>query len=106
MTVAERRFRLLDGAKQDVRQAARWYEQQATGAGETLILSINDAIAKVVAAPHRWPRIDAHYQRYVLGRYPYSVIYRLHDDAVFIVAVAHHRRHPDLWRDRDRPPKR
>jgi hypothetical protein len=37
---------------------------------------------------------------YRLHRFPYLVVYRMTDDEVFVVAVAHHRRRVDYWADR------
>jgi hypothetical protein len=33
-------------------------------------------------------------------RYPYTLVYRHHDGLVSIVAVAHHKRHPEYWLQR------
>jgi plasmid stabilization system protein ParE len=101
VTAAERRHRLLDGAREDLRHAAQWYEERAAGAGAALVLAIDQAISKDLEAPKRWPALGASYQHYVLRRYPYSVVYRLCEDVVFIVAIAHHSRAPNYWRDRD-----
>jgi hypothetical protein len=30
-------------------------------------------------------------------RYPYTLVYRYQDGLVSIIAVAHHRRHPEFW---------
>jgi toxin ParE1/3/4 len=98
----ERPLRVLDGAKADIRQSARWYEEQATGAGAALVLAVDEAIGKVMHAPERWPMLTPNYRRYVLRAYPYSVIYRVREDVIFVVAVAHHSREPGYWRSRDR----
>jgi toxin ParE1/3/4 len=39
-------------------------------------------------------------RRLVLPRFPYNLVYEVHDDLLLIVAVAHQRRHPDYWRRR------
>jgi toxin ParE1/3/4 len=101
VTVAERRHRLLDGARVDLRHAARWYEERAVGVGTALVLAIDRAISKVLEAPQRWPSLGSSYQHYVLRRYPYSVVYRVREDVVFIVAIAHHSRTPNYWHGRD-----
>jgi toxin ParE1/3/4 len=35
-----------------------------------------------------------------LGRYPYSILYRVDNGVVQISAIAHHSRQPDYWRKR------
>ncbi len=53
MPPADRRFHVLDGAKGDLRQAARWYDQQTKGSGAVLIAAVDQAVTKVVEAPLR-----------------------------------------------------
>jgi toxin ParE1/3/4 len=80
----------------DLRLAARWYEQQRHGLGAELVLAVDDAIATIVAAPQRWP-VFAGARRYIVRRFPFSVIYRVVDERIQIVAVAHHSRRPTYW---------
>jgi len=97
---AARSFHLLDGAKSDLRSAVRWYDERVQGAGDLLVAAIDDAIGKVVEAPLRWPVLEGEYRRHVMKKYPYSIVYRLRADEIFVVAVAHHARQPDYWRRR------
>jgi plasmid stabilization system protein ParE len=80
----------------DLRLAARWYEHRHRGLGAEFVLAVDDAIATIVAAPQRWP-IFAGAQRYILRRFPFSVLYRVVDERIQVVAVAHHSRRPTYW---------
>jgi plasmid stabilization system protein ParE len=80
----------------DLRLAARWYEQRQRGLGAQFVLAVDDAIATIVAAPQRWP-VFAGARRYILRRFPFSVIYRVVDERIQVVAVAHHSRRPVHW---------
>jgi toxin ParE1/3/4 len=44
--------------------------------------------------------IEAHVRRYPMRRFPYFIYYRALPDHVRILAFAHHRRHPEYWRER------
>jgi toxin ParE1/3/4 len=35
-----------------------------------------------------------------LNRFPYTVLYRVKNDEIFVTAVAHHSRRPGYWRRR------
>ena len=39
-------------------------------------------------------------RRYILRRFPYSIIYQITEDELRILAVAHHRRRPGYWEHR------
>ena len=32
-----------------------------------------------------------------LGKFPYSVVYRVHGEVITVIAVAHQRREPQYW---------
>jgi toxin ParE1/3/4 len=48
------------------------------------------------------PGLGTRYVRRLVsgGDFPYSVIYALRDDAIFVVAFAHGARRPGYWRNR------
>jgi plasmid stabilization system protein ParE len=48
--------------------------------------------------PDRWAEIEPGIRRVLLRGYPYALLYSLEDKRVLILAVKHHRRHPDYWR--------
>lgn len=39
-------------------------------------------------------------RRYLLPNFPFSFVYRVHNEEIEIVAVAHHWRYPGYWRSR------
>ena len=39
-------------------------------------------------------------RRYILRRFPYSIIYQVTTDELRVIAVAHHRRRPGYWASR------
>ena len=41
------------------------------------------------------------YRKCVLSRFPYTLFYGETDEYIIIMAVAHHRRKPDYWLDRE-----
>ena len=90
-------YRIHAEATLDLRLAVRWYEQRQRGLGVELLLAVDGAIAKIVAAPQRWP-VFAGALRYILRRFPFSVVYRVVDERIQVVAIAHPSRRPTYWR--------
>lgn len=58
------------------------------------------AIEQIILAPSRWKQYDKGTRRFLLSRFPYSIIYRTIDDGIQIIAIAHHRRKPGYWSPR------
>jgi plasmid stabilization system protein ParE len=84
----------------DLTRAADWYRSQDDD--PKLLARFERAVSReveqVARAPERWPIARGTYRHKVfVGPFPYALIYRVHADAVFIVAVAHQRRLPGYW---------
>ena len=47
------------------------------------------------------PSYEAGTRRYLFSVYPYSLIYRVTDQEITIVAVAHAKRKPGYWMNRE-----
>lgn len=59
------------------------------------------AVGKAVGAPRQFKIVRSPDIRKIsLQGFKFWVIYREVDDAVQVLAVAHHRRHPDYWMPR------
>ena len=53
--------------------------------------------------PASGPLFEVGTRRYVLQRFPYSIIYREAEAGIDVVAIAHHKRRPRYWYRRLRP---
>jgi toxin ParE1/3/4 len=49
---------------------------------------------------------DIGVRRKQMSRFPYALFYVIDPDALYVVAVAHERRHPDYWKYRLEEPRR
>lgn len=80
--------------------AAAWYRERSPAAGSAFQAEVDHAIDRILEAPKRYSAYVDDTRRVLLRRFPYSVIYRIGDQGIEIVAVAHGRRRPDYWRHR------
>ena len=87
-------------ADQELTEATAWYEERSELAAQAFALEIDHAIRAISEAPLRWPQVKRGERRFVLDRFPYTVLYRVRADHVFITAVAHQSRRPGYWRHR------
>jgi toxin ParE2 len=91
---------LLRGAHVDLRGAYDWYFERNPEAAASFIREIETALAAISKNPLMWPSYIRGTRRCVLRRFPFSVIYRLIESRIIIVAFAHGRRRPGYWLDR------
>jgi toxin ParE1/3/4 len=91
------RAELLPGAVADAQQAFAWYRERDDAAANGFIAELEAAFEAIEDAPDRWPSWLHRTHRYLLRRYPYFVVYRVQDTAIWIVAVAHARQAPGYW---------
>lgn len=77
-----------------------WYFERSLQAAESFVAEMTSALSVVASAPAIWPTFEAGTRRYLLRRFPYSVIYREIEDGIEVIAVAHQKRRPKYWRGR------
>jgi toxin ParE2 len=95
-----RTLEFLDEAIEEAEAAARWYAERSPTASAAFADEIDSAIAEIIRLPLAWPAYSQNTRRFLLRRFPYSVVYRVSESTILVVAVAHGHRRPGYWRDR------
>jgi plasmid stabilization system protein ParE len=95
-----RELEYLAEALAEAEAAARWYAERSLVAGVGFDDEVEVADAAIAQHPEAWPPFDHGTRRYLLRRYPFSIVYRFDVDRIVIVAVAHAKRRPGYWKDR------
>lgn len=99
-----RNVRILDEASQEAIEAASWFESSLPGLGEEFFAAIKkgiDAIEEDIIPLSPLPYAsNSRVKRLILDRFPYSIIVLEAPDEVVLVAVAHHSRKPEYWKNR------
>ena len=91
---------ILSEAEKDLREAADFLEDQSAGLDRRLFADVERTVQRVIDHPHIGPPVGNGARKIRLRDFPYDLIYRIDASSLFIVAVAHHRRDPEQWRDR------
>lgn len=86
--------------KEDIKSSYQWYQEQAEGLGEDFILEFEASYQVISEFPETWSSFQNGFKRYLLSRFPYSVIYRKSGSKIYVVAVMHNRRKPGYWHER------
>ncbi len=91
-------YRFHPDAEAEHLETVAFYETQRAGLGASYIAEIESFLELVCEAPTRYPvQIDPDIRRVMLRRFPFTVLYRETEDAVLVLAVAHHRHRPSYW---------
>ena len=98
-------LRIHAAAADEAAEAAAWYEKECPGLGvefehaiDAALDLLEETIIPLTAVPGKAGARGV--KRLVLRRFPYSVIVSERETEVFVIAFAHHARHPGYWRDR------
>jgi len=93
-----REVRFTAEAETDLIAAARFYAQESSSTlGEALIDEVARACRLLQEAPLTGRAWRGQTRRLVLRRFPFNLIYRVHEDEIQLIAVAHQRRKPRYW---------
>ena len=74
----------MSGAKVEFAREALWeideaferYFGESRGAAEAFVREVDRAVALIASSPTVWPHFEAGTRRYVLNKFPFSIIYR------------------------------
>ena len=79
----------------DLNSAIAYYNQQRAGLGDEFRSEVYAVIAHVRENVTRYIVVERDIRRCFVHRFPYSVLFRaINKEAVRILAIRHHRRHP------------
>ncbi len=101
--MADPAFEVHPEAIAEAQAARRWYAERDPRAAEAFLTELDRAQAQVAATPDRWPAHLHGTQRFRLRRFPYLLVYHAIPDRIIVLAVAHAKRRPGYWKDRQQP---
>ena len=84
----------------EVKASYEWYQNQAAGLGDDFLAELETAYQTIIELPDTWPKFQNGFRRFLLSKFPFSVIYRFDKKAIYIVAVMHNSRKPGYWIER------
>jgi len=90
----------LEHASIELDNAIEYYNIQSTGLGEKFLDEVLETIELILHFPQLWSQNSENTRKAVLRKFPFNLIYSMHKNKIFIIAVAHQNREPDYWIDR------
>jgi plasmid stabilization system protein ParE len=89
-----------EAAEAELNEAADFYDMESPGLGQTFIDEVRHGVERIAELPEAAPAIRGRVRKRLLLKFPYSLLYSVHDDLIRLLAVAHHKRRPFYWRSR------
>jgi plasmid stabilization system protein ParE len=87
-------------AETELNEAADFYDLESPGLGTVFIDEIQRAITHIAQYPEASTLIQDRVRIKHLGRFPYSLMYRVLPNEIRILAIAHQKRRPFYWHTR------
>lgn len=85
----------------EVKFSYDWYQAQSLGLGDHFLTELENGYHAIMEFRDTWPKISNFNRRYILSKFPYSIIYRNSGDITYVLAVMHNSRKPGYWTIRD-----
>jgi len=89
-------------ARLEIESAVEFYFSERRELATRFLAAIDHAATLIQENPWIGRRVNTHHHRVTLDRFPYLLIYRIHEakNLIRLVAVSHQRRRPGYWSDR------
>ncbi len=95
-------FRLVihEEAYRELDEAERYIEARRSGFGRKFRAEVDHCLRFIQERPTGYAPRRSGFRYGTVARFPYRVIYRIHEDVIFIAAVYHGKRKPYGWMSR------
>ena len=88
-------------AELDFGEAYQWYEERDRGLGTELKRAIDACLSRIQRHPELYPVVHSNNVRQgMIRRFPYSILYLADEETIYVIAVFHASRDPQIWKDR------
>jgi plasmid stabilization system protein ParE len=98
--MAAKRIEFHQGASADIKSALAWYQKHSQKAALDFIEELHRATETIRESPETWPTGKMNTRRFLLWRFPFTIIYSEEQEHLTVWAVAHGSRRPGYWAHR------
>ena len=77
--------------------SVQYYESCQKGLGKRFSNAIESAVKNICESPLLFRTLKPPFRRYLLLKFPYSIIYSIEKKHIYILALAHNKRKPGYW---------
>ncbi|MGA2035579.1 MAG: type II toxin-antitoxin system RelE/ParE family toxin [Thermoguttaceae bacterium] len=94
------RVEYLLGARRDFDESFDWYAARSPVAALRFARAVDLALTDIAGNPEQFAVVDDVHRQCPLKRFPFRIVYRVANERIVVVALAHASRRPGYWKDR------
>ena len=84
----------------DIKGSYTWYEEKVKGLGDKFLNELEDGYLSIQRFPDTWANFQYGFKRYILNKFPFSILYKVSSKQILIIAIMHNSRNPNYWKER------
>ena len=78
-------------------EQARYYENKSEGLGTDFLDAIEEVARRIAQSPNAGPLERANIRKRLVSGFPFTILYEVQPDRIYIAAVMHQHRRPGYW---------
>lgn len=87
-------------AYDEMLESARFFEEKSPGLGSDLISAVQESTHRISDFPESGPIEKGSIRKCLVRGFPFTLLYEVSHNLIFIVAVMHQHRRPGYWTTR------
>jgi plasmid stabilization system protein ParE len=87
-------------AHEEMIESARFYEERSERLGSDFLDAVEDTTHRISESPKAGPVERGDTRKRLVPGFPFTVLYEIQPDRIYIAAVMHQHRRPGYWRKR------
>ena len=80
--------------RNDLREVLDYYDKTSNTVADRFFAEFEAAVSLIKQSPYRFNPLDELRRRCNLRRFPYHLIYEVHEQEIRVTVLRHHKRHP------------
>lgn len=94
------KLHVLAPARHELDEALAYYADIHPNLAETLFREIVRSRKLIDQFPYAWMNMGRGVHGFIVRGYPYTIVYEVQGEDIWVIAYAHHKRRPGYWRKR------
>ncbi|MGB5530728.1 MAG: type II toxin-antitoxin system RelE/ParE family toxin [Ignavibacteriaceae bacterium] len=94
------RIRFHELASKELLEVRDYYDDLVYRLGEKFVIEVERCLNVIRTNPLAYPVVKQNVRKAVVIKFPYSILYRVEKNNIYILAVMHQKRKPKYWVER------